>query len=125
MHRRWKLIIASLAAISAPMAAADGHDPGATAWIMTTTALVLFMTIPGLSLFYAGARTSEERTQHIDAVLLHHMSRHHSCGCFSVTAWRSVMATSSSVVYRRHSSVVSPRIRCPDPSPSRVSQHFN
>ncbi|MEQ9568230.1 MAG: ammonia channel protein, partial [Pseudomonadales bacterium] len=25
-----------------------------TAWIMTSTALVLFMTIPGLSLFYAG-----------------------------------------------------------------------
>ena len=25
-----------------------------TAWILTATALVLFMTIPGLSLFYAG-----------------------------------------------------------------------
>ncbi|GIS18422.1 MAG: hypothetical protein CM15mP120_03380 [Pseudomonadota bacterium] len=25
-----------------------------TAWIMTATALVLFMTIPGLSLFYGG-----------------------------------------------------------------------
>ena len=25
-----------------------------TAWILTSTALVLFMTIPGLSLFYAG-----------------------------------------------------------------------
>ena len=25
-----------------------------TAWILTATALVLFMTIPGLSLFYGG-----------------------------------------------------------------------
>jgi Amt family ammonium transporter len=29
-------------------------DSGDTAWMMTSTALVLFMTIPGLSLFYAG-----------------------------------------------------------------------
>ncbi|MGD8407038.1 MAG: ammonia channel protein, partial [Thiohalophilus sp.] len=27
---------------------------GDTAWMLTATALVLFMTIPGLSLFYAG-----------------------------------------------------------------------
>lgn len=32
-------------------AAIDGAN---TAWIMTTTALVLFMTLPGLALFYAG-----------------------------------------------------------------------
>ena len=29
-------------------------DGANTSWIMTSTALVLFMTIPGLSLFYAG-----------------------------------------------------------------------
>ncbi|HZB38594.1 MAG TPA: ammonium transporter, partial [Beijerinckiaceae bacterium] len=29
-------------------------DPADTAWIMTATALVLMMTIPGLALFYAG-----------------------------------------------------------------------
>jgi Amt family ammonium transporter len=29
-------------------------DSGNTAWMLTSTALVLFMTIPGLSLFYAG-----------------------------------------------------------------------
>ena len=29
-------------------------DSGDTAWMLTATALVLFMTIPGLSLFYAG-----------------------------------------------------------------------
>ena len=33
---------------------AEGLDTGDTAWILTSTALVLFMTIPGLSLFYAG-----------------------------------------------------------------------
>lgn len=34
--------------------AADELDTGDTAWMLTATALVLFMTIPGLSLFYAG-----------------------------------------------------------------------
>ena len=34
-----------------------GHaaaNPGDTAWVLTATALVLFMTLPGLALFYAG-----------------------------------------------------------------------
>jgi len=34
--------------------AQDALDSGDTAWMLTATALVLFMTIPGLSLFYAG-----------------------------------------------------------------------
>ena len=34
--------------------AQDVLDSGDTAWMLTSTALVLFMTIPGLSLFYAG-----------------------------------------------------------------------
>jgi Amt family ammonium transporter len=35
--------------------ASDGEVNGAnTAWILTSTALVLFMTLPGLALFYAG-----------------------------------------------------------------------
>jgi len=29
-------------------------DPGHTAWMMTATALVLLMTIPGVALFYGG-----------------------------------------------------------------------
>jgi Amt family ammonium transporter len=29
-------------------------NPGDTAWVLTATALVLFMTLPGLALFYAG-----------------------------------------------------------------------
>ena len=34
--------------------AQDALDSGDTAWILTSTALVLFMTIPGLALFYGG-----------------------------------------------------------------------
>ena len=33
---------------------ADGLDSGDGAWLLTSTALVLFMTIPGLALFYGG-----------------------------------------------------------------------
>ncbi len=44
-----------LLALAPGMAAAqDELSSGDTAWMLTATALVLFMTIPGLSLFYAG-----------------------------------------------------------------------
>ncbi|HEX3064440.1 MAG TPA: ammonia channel protein, partial [Dongiaceae bacterium] len=33
---------------------AAGLDRGDTAWMLTSTALVLMMTIPGLAMFYAG-----------------------------------------------------------------------
>ena len=33
---------------------APAIDSGSTAWILTSTALVLFMTMPGLALFYGG-----------------------------------------------------------------------
>lgn len=36
------------------IASADQLDGANTAWILTATALVLFMTLPGLSLFYGG-----------------------------------------------------------------------
>jgi ammonium transporter, Amt family len=35
-------------------AAAQAVDSGATAWLLTATALVLLMTLPGLALFYGG-----------------------------------------------------------------------
>jgi ammonium transporter, Amt family len=38
----------------APAADTPTLDTGATAWMLTSTALVLFMTIPGLALFYGG-----------------------------------------------------------------------
>ena len=46
-----------LAASFAPLALADGPptpDKGDTAWMMTSTLLVILMTIPGLALFYGG-----------------------------------------------------------------------
>ncbi|TMP95856.1 MAG: ammonia channel protein, partial [Verrucomicrobia bacterium] len=32
----------------------SGPGPGHNAWMMTAAALVLFMTLPGLALFYGG-----------------------------------------------------------------------
>ena len=49
---RWWVLL--LIAVLAPTALAQTLDTGDTAWLLTSTALVLFMTIPGLSLFYAG-----------------------------------------------------------------------
>ena len=46
--------------------AADTLDGGDTAWVLSSTALVLFMTIPGLSLFYAGL----VRTRNVLSVLM-------------------------------------------------------
>lgn len=50
--------IAALGLAAAPAFAQDAPPPtlnsGDTAWMLTSTALVLFMTIPGLALFYAG-----------------------------------------------------------------------
>ena len=52
------LVIGTLAALVflVPEAAfaQGGLDSGDTAWMLIASALVLFMTIPGLSLFYAG-----------------------------------------------------------------------
>lgn len=49
---RWLGVLLTALAISTP-AAAD-IDSGDTAWILTATALVLMMTLPGLALFYGG-----------------------------------------------------------------------
>jgi len=51
------LLLGALAAFALPAAAQDAVpslDTGDTAWMLTATALVLLMTIPGLALFYAG-----------------------------------------------------------------------
>ena len=39
---------------AAVIAATPTFDTGDTAWMLTSTALVLLMTIPGLALFYCG-----------------------------------------------------------------------
>ena len=51
MFKKLLLITMGLFSISA---SAEGLDTGDTAWMLTSTALVLFMTLPGLALFYAG-----------------------------------------------------------------------
>jgi ammonium transporter, Amt family len=53
-------------------------DTGDTAWMLTATALVLFMTIPGLSLFYAGL----VRAKNVLSVLMQ---------CFAITAMMSLL----------------------------------
>lgn len=53
-------------------------DSGNTAWMLTATALVLLMTIPGLSLFYAGM----VRSKNVLSVLMQ---------CFAITALASVL----------------------------------
>ena len=55
---------------AAPALASDGADSGDTAWILTATALVLFMTIPGLALFYAGL----VQAKNVVSVLMHHFA---------------------------------------------------
>ncbi|MEM7078196.1 MAG: ammonium transporter [Pseudomonadota bacterium] len=63
--------------ISMPAFAAE-IDTGDTAWLLTATALVLFMTIPGLSLFYGGL----VRTKNVLSVLLQ---------CFAITCVASIV----------------------------------
>jgi len=48
------------------IARADELDTGDTAWILVSTALVLFMTLPGLALFYGGL----VRTKNVLSVLM-------------------------------------------------------
>ena len=55
-----------------------GINPANTAWILTSTALVLFMTIPGLSLFYAGL----VRSKNVLSVLMQ---------CFAITCLVSLL----------------------------------
>jgi ammonium transporter, Amt family len=57
---------------------ADGLDGANTAWILTATALVLFMTIPGLSLFYGGL----VRVKNVLSILMQ---------CFAITCIASLI----------------------------------
>lgn len=77
-----RLIVFIALLICAPNAsAADGDaaiDTGDTAWILASTALVLFMTIPALALFYGGL----VRTKNVLSVLMQ---------CLVLTALMSVL----------------------------------
>jgi Amt family ammonium transporter len=82
MHKAW-LVVAFL--LHSPLAlAADPPklDPANTAWMIVASALVLFMTLPGLALFYAGL----VRAKNVLSVLMQ---------CFAITcvvtlAWFAV-----------------------------------
>ena len=60
------------------LALAEGLDSGDTAWLLTSTALVLFMTIPGLALFYSGL----VRAKNTLSVLMQ---------CFAITCLMSLL----------------------------------
>ena len=57
---------------------ATAPDSGDTAWMLTATALVLFMTIPGLALFYGGL----VRVQNVLSVLMQ---------CFALTGLMTIL----------------------------------
>jgi Amt family ammonium transporter len=74
-----KVLAAGLACLLLPsIALADELSGADTAWILTSTALVLFMTIPGLALFYAGLVRSKD----VWSVLMQ---------CFAITCLASVI----------------------------------
>src|SRR3970282_828184 len=58
--------------------AGDALNQGDTAWMLTATALVLFMTLPGLALFYGGL----VRTKNVLSVLMQ---------CFAITVMASIL----------------------------------
>ncbi|MEQ9464328.1 MAG: ammonium transporter [Haliea sp.] len=72
------LALLALALALPTTALADEVNPADTAWILTSTALVLFMTIPGLSLFYAGL----VRVKNVLSVLMQ---------CFALTCLMSLV----------------------------------
>lgn len=72
------LTLAIAAMLVSAGASAQEIDAADTAWILTATALVLFMTIPGLSLFYAGL----VRSKNVLSVLMQ---------CFTLTCLMSLV----------------------------------
>ena len=89
LRKRIFLLFALLALVIAPgQAFADELNSGDTAWMLTSTALVLFMTIPGLALFYGGL----VRVKNVLSVLMQ---------CFALTAARTILAESQSADRKR------------------------
>ncbi len=75
-----RLTVALGLLLNVTQAAADegGLSAGDTAWMLTATALVLFMTIPGLALFYAGM----VRAKNVLSVLMQ---------CFAITGLATII----------------------------------
>ena len=77
LNKKLKIIITACSCLPT-LAGAEELNGGDTAWILCSTALVLFMTLPGLSLFYAGL----VRHKNVLSVLMQ---------CFSIACLVSVM----------------------------------
>ena len=79
MHSIYSYLILAGVLLTLPsLVLADDLNGANTAWILSSTALVLFMTIPGLALFYAGL----VRSKNVLSVLMH---------CFSITCLASIV----------------------------------
>ncbi len=79
IFRRKLALVLMLMGFSVAATAADGvFDSGDTAWILTSTALVLFMTLPGLALFYGGL----VRSKNVLSVLMQ---------CFAIAGVASIL----------------------------------
>ena len=79
MTNKWGLGLATTALMLLPsVASAQELDTGDTAWMITATVLVLMMTIPGLSLFYAGM----VRSKNVLSVMMQ---------CFAITCLMTVI----------------------------------
>lgn len=80
MNRRSASRLMLLVSCLSAATAAFGNEPssGDTAWILTSTALVLFMTIPGLALFYGGL----VRSKNVLSILMQ---------CFVITSLMSIL----------------------------------
>lgn len=72
------ILVGGLCALGAPAAWAAGADSGDTAWLLMSTALVLFMTLPGLAFFYGGL----VRTRNVLSLLMQ---------CFAITCAASLL----------------------------------
>ena len=75
---RLTVMLGLLLNVTQAIADEGGLSAGDTAWMLTATALVLFMTIPGLALFYAGM----VRAKNVLSVLMQ---------CFAITALMTIL----------------------------------
>ena len=82
LTRRTAVPLAAALVFALPRLASaqDGLDSGDTAWMLTSSVLVLFMTIPGLALFYAGL----VRAKNVLSVMMQ---------CFAITCMVTVLWT--------------------------------
>lgn len=78
MRQIQKMIMSGLIGLPSLVRAEEVLSGGDTAWMLTATALVLFMTIPGLSLFYAGM----VRSKNVLSVMMQ---------CFAITSLMTVL----------------------------------